>query len=83
MPGPLSGYRIVDLTAMISGPLATMMADQGADVIKIESPAGGDHTRARSRRGGFSSFLNNDRNKRSIVLTRTILLHQTARSSER
>jgi crotonobetainyl-CoA:carnitine CoA-transferase CaiB-like acyl-CoA transferase len=70
MPGPLSGYRVVDLTAMISGPLATMLlADQGADVIKVESPAG-DHTRAvSSGRGGFSaSFLNNNRNKRSIVL---------------
>jgi crotonobetainyl-CoA:carnitine CoA-transferase CaiB-like acyl-CoA transferase len=70
MPGPLSGYKIVDLTAMISGPLATMiLADQGADVVKVESPAG-DHTRAvSSRRGGFSaSFLNNNRNKRSIAL---------------
>jgi crotonobetainyl-CoA:carnitine CoA-transferase CaiB-like acyl-CoA transferase len=67
----LSGFRIVDLTAMISGPLATMiLADQGADVIKVENPAGGDHTRAvSSRHGGFSaSFLNNNRNKRSIAL---------------
>jgi len=71
MPGPLHGYRIVDLTSMISGPLATMiLADQGADVIKVENPQGGDHTRAAAnRRGGFSaSFLNNNRNKRSIVL---------------
>jgi crotonobetainyl-CoA:carnitine CoA-transferase CaiB-like acyl-CoA transferase len=71
MPGPLSGYRVVDLTAMISGPLATMLlADQGADVVKVENPLGGDHTRAvSSRRGGFSaSFLNNNRNKRSIAL---------------
>src|SRR5690348_13531452 len=71
MPGPLHGYRIVDLTSMVSGPLATMMlADQGADVIKVENPQGGDHTRAAAnRRGGFSaSFLNNNRNKRSVVL---------------
>lgn len=71
MPGPLHGYRIVDLTTMISGPLATMiLADQGADVIKVENPDGGDHTRAAAnRRGGFSaSFLNNNRGKRSIVL---------------
>ncbi len=69
--GPLSGYRIVDLTSMISGPLATMLlADQGADVIKVENPQGGDHTRAgANRRAGFSaSFLNNNRNKRSVVL---------------
>src|ERR1700744_4695555 len=71
MPGPLDGYRIVDLTSMISGPLATMvLADQGADVIKVENPDGGDHTRAaKNRRGGFSaSFLNNNRNKRSVAL---------------
>ncbi|MGA8550708.1 MAG: CoA transferase, partial [Stellaceae bacterium] len=64
-------YRIVDLTSNVSGPLATMMlADQGADVIKVEPPDGGDHTRAAAnRRAGFSaSFLNNNRNKRSIVL---------------
>jgi crotonobetainyl-CoA:carnitine CoA-transferase CaiB-like acyl-CoA transferase len=71
MAGPLSGYRIVDLTAVVSGPLATMiLADQGADVIKIENPKGGDFTRAVSnRRGGFSaSFLNNNRNKRSVAI---------------
>ena len=71
MPGPLSGYRVVDLTSNVAGPLATMiLADQGADVIKVEAPDGGDHTRAAAnRRAGFSaSFLNNNRNKRSIVL---------------
>ncbi|MBS0638812.1 MAG: CoA transferase [Acetobacteraceae bacterium] len=71
MPGPLHGYRIVDLTSMISGPYATMiLADQGADVIKVENPDGGDHTRAaNNRRNGFSaSFLNNNRNKRSVAL---------------
>ena len=71
MPGPLQGFRIVDLTSVISGPLATMiLADQGADVIKVETPRGGDFTRASAnRRGGFSaSFVNNNRNKRSIAL---------------
>ena len=71
MAGPLDGTRIIDLTAMVSGPLATMiLADQGADVIKVENPRGGDFTRAVStRRGGFSaSFLNNNRNKRSVAL---------------
>ena len=47
-----------------------ILADQGADVIKVENPDGGDHTRAaNNRRAGFSaSFLNNNRNKRSIAL---------------
>src|SRR5216683_4612474 len=70
MPGPLHGFRIVDLTSNVSGPLATMiLADQGADVIKVEAPDGGDSTRTgANRRGGFSAgFLNNNRNKRSIV----------------
>jgi crotonobetainyl-CoA:carnitine CoA-transferase CaiB-like acyl-CoA transferase len=71
MPGPLAGYRVVDLTSNVSGPLATMiLADEGADVIKVEAPDGGDATRtAGNRRAGLSaSFLNNNRNKRSIVL---------------
>ena len=71
MPGPLDGIKIIDLTSMISGPLTTMiLADQGADVIKIENPAGGDFTRSASnRRHGFSaSFLNNNRNKKSVTI---------------
>src|SRR5712671_2213258 len=71
MPGPLHEYRVVDLTSNVAGPLATMiLGDQGADVIKVEAPDGGDATRAGAgRRDGFSaSFLNNNRNKRSIVL---------------
>ncbi len=72
MPGPLHGVRVIDLTGMVSGPSATMMlADQGADVIKVENPAaGGDHTRSVSRHGAglAASFLNNNRNKRSVAL---------------
>lgn len=71
MPGPLDGVRIIDATTMISGPLATMiLADQGAEVIKIEHPNGGDHSRqVADRRGGFAAaFLNNNRNKRSVTL---------------
>ncbi len=71
MPGPLHGYRIVDLTSMVSGPHATMLlADQGAEVIKIENVRGGDHTRGHpNRRGGLSAaFLNNNRGKRSVAL---------------
>jgi crotonobetainyl-CoA:carnitine CoA-transferase CaiB-like acyl-CoA transferase len=71
MPGPLQGFKIIDLTSMISGPLSTMiLADQGADVIKVENPRGGDFTRgAFNQRNGLSaSFLNNNRNKRSVAL---------------
>ncbi len=71
MAGPLSGYRIVDLTRMIAGPMATMvLADQGADVIKIESPGVGDLTRAfagpRHRMAPMFAVAN--RNKRSVVV---------------
>ena len=71
MPGPLDGYRIVDLTQNVAGPLGTMiLGDQGADVIKVEPLEGGDATRSSAqRRNGFAtSFLNNNRNKRSIAL---------------
>ncbi|MEO0620000.1 MAG: CoA transferase [Pseudomonadota bacterium] len=70
MSGPLSGVRTLDLSGMISGPLGAMiLADQGADVIKIESPFGDNARHVATRRGGFSaSFLNNNRNKRSVVL---------------
>jgi crotonobetainyl-CoA:carnitine CoA-transferase CaiB-like acyl-CoA transferase len=71
MPGPLHAYRIIDLTSNVAGPLATMiLGDQGADVIKVEPPPNGDSTRsgANRRRGLTAGFLNNNRNKRSIVL---------------
>ena len=71
MTGPLSGYQIIDITSMVSGPSATMLlADQGADVIKVENPDGGDHTRASANtQNGFSAnFINNNRNKRSVTL---------------
>ena len=55
MPGPLHGFTILDLSAMLSGPWCTsILGDQGADVIKIEVPGKGDHTRAlRNQRGGL------------------------------
>ena len=70
MPGPLTGYRIVDLTAMISGPVATMMlADQGAEVIKVEPPAGDIVRRMGHDLGGVtSSFVSANRSKKSVVL---------------
>jgi len=69
--GPLAGYKIIDLTTMISGPLATMiLGDQGADVIKLEAPGSGDHVRLGGHRSGglAATFLNNNRNKRSLAL---------------
>ncbi|MEO1191853.1 MAG: CoA transferase [Pseudomonadota bacterium] len=71
MAGPLDGVRVLDLTTMISGPLATMLlADQGAEVIKIENTKGGDLTRlvSTARNGLAASYLNNNRNKKSLVL---------------
>ncbi len=73
MTGPLSDVQVIDLTSVVSGPFATMfLADQGADVIKVE-PLGGDITR-RSRQsvdptGQFSAlFISTNRGKRSIAL---------------
>src|SRR5690348_6925417 len=71
MAGPLNGIRIIDVTQMISGPMATMiLADQGADVIKIEPPGVGDLTRALAgRRHSVSpTFAVANRNKRSVVI---------------
>lgn len=68
--GPLDGIRIVDLTSMISGPIATMMlADQGADVIKVE-PLSGDLVRSMgpNRAGLTASFVSANRSKRSLAL---------------
>lgn len=71
MAGPLAGTRIVDVTQMISGPLATMwLGDQGADVVKVEPPGTGDLVRhLGAARGGMApTFATSNRNKRSLVL---------------
>jgi formyl-CoA transferase len=69
--GPLAGVRVLDLTAVVLGPLATqILGDYGADVIKLEPPEG-DLMRANgvSRRRGLSSiFLAINRNKRSLAI---------------
>jgi crotonobetainyl-CoA:carnitine CoA-transferase CaiB-like acyl-CoA transferase len=71
MPGPLEGIKVVDLSQVVSGPMATMMlADQGADVVRIEPHGLGDTLRLPLfARGGLSAFFANaNRGKRSIVL---------------
>ena len=71
MAGPLDGIRIIDLTTIYSGPICTsILGDQGADVIKVESPAG-DWMRSvpsNQRNGVPGSFAMMNRNKRSIVI---------------
>lgn len=71
MPGPLDGVRVLDLTSVVLGPLATQnMGDLGADVIKIEAPAG-DTTRYTGPKRSddmAALFMGLNRNKRSIVL---------------
>src|SRR5450759_254335 len=70
--GPLAGLRVLDLSRILSGPFATMiLADLGAEVIKLENPMGGDDTRewAPPYQGDQSAyFLSINRNKRGIAV---------------
>jgi crotonobetainyl-CoA:carnitine CoA-transferase CaiB-like acyl-CoA transferase len=70
MSGALQGIRVLDLTTMVAGPVAAMMlGDQGADVIKVESPAGDLMRRFAFGRNGMSaSFLSCNRDKRSLAV---------------
>jgi len=71
--GPLNGVRVLDMTSVQMGPYSTLiLADLGAEIIKIESPAGdGDisrHSVPTRSRGMGQIFLNGNRNKRSVAL---------------
>ncbi|HSF33844.1 MAG TPA: CoA transferase [Candidatus Tectomicrobia bacterium] len=74
MPLPLAGLRILDLSRVLSGPYCTMLlADMGADVVKIEVPGEGDLTRGKGdpeseARGGQPVFFDLNRNKKSLTL---------------
>lgn len=74
MTGALAGIRVLDATQMLAGPLAaTRLGDLGADVIKLESPAGGEFNRTHGFEdihinGEMSTFVAVNRNKRSFAL---------------
>ncbi|HEY4668724.1 MAG TPA: CoA transferase, partial [Tepidiformaceae bacterium] len=71
MSTPLQGIRILDFTRYQQGPFATvMLADMGAEVIKVEEPKGGDFGRRMFREpDGFSGFFEAlDRGKRSVCI---------------
>ena len=69
--GPLNGFRVLDLSSVVSGPMAAVvLADQGADVIKIEPPGWGDGIRGlgASRNGLSAIYSMINRNKRSVAI---------------
>ena len=71
MAKPLEGLKVIDLTRVLAGPFSTMLlADMGADVIKIENPKGGDDSRAFGpfKNGLSAYYISLNRSKRGITL---------------
>ena len=72
LPSPLEGIKVLDCSQILAGPYCSMLlADMGADVVKIEKPGGGDDTRRMGPpflEGESAAFLAMNRNKRSVVL---------------
>jgi crotonobetainyl-CoA:carnitine CoA-transferase CaiB-like acyl-CoA transferase len=72
MNGPLNGVRVLELCQVMAGPTCGMLlADLGADVVKVEKLPGGDDTRSYDKpqvNGESAAFLAMNRNKRSIAL---------------
>ena len=72
--GALVGYRIIDLTQMLAGPICGMrLGDLGTDVVKVEPPASGEFNRTHSLAGAYvngeaTTFLALNRNKRSVAI---------------
>src|SRR5215211_883162 len=71
-PGPLAGVRVIDLSRVLAGPLATMtLGDLGADIVKVERPGVGDDTRHWGppfAGDDAAYFLSLNRNKRSVAI---------------
>lgn len=69
-PGPLGGIRVLDLTANMTGPYATLiLAEQGAEVIKVEPPGGEIIRKVGTGRSGMSAYFENlNHGKRSVVV---------------
>ncbi|MGI9321959.1 MAG: CoA transferase, partial [Pseudomonadales bacterium] len=68
--GPLTGIKVIDVSSVLSGPVSTvLLADQGADVIKVEPPSGDIVRRMGSIKGDLSAgFVTANRGKRSLCL---------------
>ena len=69
MNGALSGIKIIEIASYVTGPFASqMLADMGAEVIKIEEPQRGDPFRGWGERNYSATFCSLNRNKKSLTL---------------